>query len=393
MKISIIIPTYNDSISVLETLESVKSQTYPNYDVIIVDDGSTDDTYKVIRSYLRTNKLSWSLLQQENSDQLNAIKFAISHKQAELGDLIFILHSDDMLPEKNFFKKAMQYIEEHPQYDAYSGSLQTIDRRGNRLGSQDIADMSSQSTSFILTRTAQYLGRNLYVDFAFFRKKTFLSSIYQSYLTWNIPFWLSLTQPLGVLKVKKMPFPILKYRIHPDNYHTNYKGQLNIISGELRTALYIMAEYHIPAYRFQFLCYRAFRKLHLSSHYHPIYSRRRQTHLAKVVEFIVAQRFGSCYTYDLFLRSLVSFFANYRQRTIKLEFPPQLKIYQGSDVNRFNSENLLGSLDPFYKNFFAQMSEGFNQIIVGKQSDLLKAQELLKFCCIEPYVKLRIRQS
>lgn len=50
MKVSIIIPTYNDAVSITETLNSVVSQTYENIEIIIVDDGSTDNTKDVVKS-------------------------------------------------------------------------------------------------------------------------------------------------------------------------------------------------------------------------------------------------------------------------------------------------------------------------------------------------------
>ena len=49
--ISIIIPTYNRAHIVCETLDSVLSQTYTNWECIVVDDGSTDNTKDIIKSY------------------------------------------------------------------------------------------------------------------------------------------------------------------------------------------------------------------------------------------------------------------------------------------------------------------------------------------------------
>lgn len=388
MRISVIIPTYNDAVSISETLNSIKNQTYKEYDVTIVDDGSTDDTKDVVERYLQNNNLGWKYIFQNNSDQLNALKKAIS--RTELGDFVFVLHSDDMLPDKNFFKQAIEFISDHPDYDAYTGDMIIVNEKSKISGTQSITDQSRQSVNFILSRTAQFLGRNLYIDFALFRKKVFLSSIYDSYLNWNMPFWLNCTKPLTTLKVKKLPFPILKYRVHPNNYHTNYKGQLNIINGELRTALTIMSEYDIPAYRTQFFLYRVFRKLHLGEYYHPIFFRRTQTHLGRTVEFIIFQRFGKYYRYDIFLRSLVNFFNNYHHRSVKLKFPAKLNPYLGSDNNTFNSQNILGTLDPFYKNFLSEMSSGFDEVIVSDLSDAKRAENLLKFFCIKPYVKVRV---
>ena len=50
-KITVLTPTYNDSKSITETLTSLSSQTYTNWESIIIDDGSTDNTEKIILSY------------------------------------------------------------------------------------------------------------------------------------------------------------------------------------------------------------------------------------------------------------------------------------------------------------------------------------------------------
>lgn len=54
--VSIIIPTYNRAHLITETLDSIKSQTYKNWECIVVDDGSTDNTEKVLKSYTKNDE-------------------------------------------------------------------------------------------------------------------------------------------------------------------------------------------------------------------------------------------------------------------------------------------------------------------------------------------------
>ena len=54
--VSIIVITYNSAKFVLETLESAKAQTYQNIELIISDDGSTDNTVQICREWLKNNE-------------------------------------------------------------------------------------------------------------------------------------------------------------------------------------------------------------------------------------------------------------------------------------------------------------------------------------------------
>ena len=91
MKISVLTPSYNDEISITKTLNSLKNQTYTDWESIIIDDGSTDETKRIIEDYKKKNNLEDKIkyIYQENQDQLNALLNGLQYVK---GDYIFILH-------------------------------------------------------------------------------------------------------------------------------------------------------------------------------------------------------------------------------------------------------------------------------------------------------------
>ena len=93
-KISIIIPTYNYAQYICEAIESVLNQTYKDFKIIVIDDGSTDNTKEVIKPYL--NKMKY--IYQQNSGPSAARNRGI---QEAKGEYIAFLDADDIwLPQK-----------------------------------------------------------------------------------------------------------------------------------------------------------------------------------------------------------------------------------------------------------------------------------------------------
>lgn len=94
MKISIIIPTYNSEKYILRCLDSIKRQKAKSFEIIIVNDGSTDNTLKLIDSYNIDNK---KIITIENHGQGYARNLALTKAT---GDYILFLDSDDILLDR-----------------------------------------------------------------------------------------------------------------------------------------------------------------------------------------------------------------------------------------------------------------------------------------------------
>lgn len=381
-------PTFNDSQTICESMNSIINQSYKNWELIIVDDGSTDLTKNIVEKYKvendQENKIKY--IYQTNQDQLNAILNGSTYAN---GDYIYIAHSDDVLNGNDILDKCVKYMENHQELEAIISDLITINETGDILGVQKTQKYLNKK--YMLPLMELWLGRNLYVDVAFYRRDIFFNKVKKTYLTWNMPFWLDLENSDKLLKVKKVPFPIMRYRIGANNYINNSIGQLNVINGELRTLTTLMADYNIILYKIQYYIFRLFNKLKIR--YVPIYTKKPQKKSEKIVSFVIKKRFKNEYEDNLFLKSLSEFFFNRQNRVIEIkeELFNNSTIYYGKDMRKFNNALLNGNLEDIYLFIFSEMQKGFSEILVNTELNKEKLTVIAKFLCIFPYIKITVK--
>ncbi|CDA23471.1 glycosyltransferase related enzyme [Mycoplasma sp. CAG:611] len=386
MKIYILMPTYNDSSTIVYSLDSILSQNYKNYEIIIVDDGSTDDTKKVINNYKKKydkdNKIKY--IYQENKDQLNALKTACNYIK-EKNSLVYILHSDDLLDNPDVLKKAINYMKNN-NYDAIISNVDTIDGNGNLSGKIKINKYINKK--YIMPLQLLWLGRNLYIDFGFFRTNIFLNQVYNNYLTWNGPFWLDLDSK-SILNVKNVDFNFFKYRVFEENYINNDLGKLCVINGEIRVVTRLLNYYYIPFYKVQFYMYRLFNKIKINKLFKPFYFNKEAKNKKEVIKFFLRKRFTDIeITNNLYLNAIDNFYSKNTSRTIVIdEIPDDLPIYLGSDLRTFNKKIIENKLEEFYVNFLNEMQIGFDKIIINEKYKE-KITNIVKFLSIYGSVEI-----
>ena len=125
-KVSIIIPCFNGSDTIRETLESVLRQSYKNYEIIIVDDGSSDASLEIIAQIAPSAKI----IQQENQGTMHARQAGID---ASSGDLIALLDQDDIW-KKDYLLIQVDYLKNHPQVGFVFSNMEAIDTKGKKRG-------------------------------------------------------------------------------------------------------------------------------------------------------------------------------------------------------------------------------------------------------------------
>jgi len=126
-KISIIMPTFNSQVFICEALDSIRIQNYSNLEIVIVDGGSTDDTFKLIDKY---SDLSPVIIKEKDFGLIHAVNKGVLKSS---GEYLLWLNSDDLLFEESLLKVG-KYLFEHKDIDLLYGNAAQIREDGSFIG-------------------------------------------------------------------------------------------------------------------------------------------------------------------------------------------------------------------------------------------------------------------
>lgn len=119
--VSVIIPTYKHRDFVLATLDSVFAQTFTDYEVIVINDGSPDDTAEVLRPLVEAGRICY--VEQQNTGQSIARNRGIAQAQ---GEFIALLDDDDLWPPDKL-EWQLQAMALHPETGVIAGPASVVD--------------------------------------------------------------------------------------------------------------------------------------------------------------------------------------------------------------------------------------------------------------------------
>lgn len=127
-KISILMGIYNCASTLPEAIDSILAQTYPNWELILCDDGSKDDTYAVAESYRSRYPEKIILIQNEKNMGLNhTLNHCLQHAT---GEFISRMDGDDLsMPTR--FEKELNFLLENPQFAIVSTPMVYFDETGD----------------------------------------------------------------------------------------------------------------------------------------------------------------------------------------------------------------------------------------------------------------------
>ncbi len=125
-KVSVVIPAYNKAEWTAQTVDSVLRQTYPDIEIIVVDDGSTDNTRERMATY--GHKIQY--VRKENGGACSARNEGIRRSS---GDFIAFLDCDDLYLEDKI-ELSVKYLRENPRFSFVHTAVHFIDDQNNIVG-------------------------------------------------------------------------------------------------------------------------------------------------------------------------------------------------------------------------------------------------------------------
>lgn len=142
--VSVVTPTFNRADFIEEAVNSVLAQTYANYELLIVDDGSTDDTRKLLEPALADPRIQY--FHQENQGQSIARNHALSKAR---GELVCFLDSDNYWPTEKL-RAQVELFKQKPEYDVIYGDVVIVDEKGQEVTRQNMKRYSGNIAKYMV---------------------------------------------------------------------------------------------------------------------------------------------------------------------------------------------------------------------------------------------------
>lgn len=205
--ISVIMPVFNREKYLAEAIESVLNQTYDCFEFIIIDDGSTDGSWKIIDAYSKKDNRIKAFKNEFNKRISNTRNFGLDKSE---GKYIAVMDSDDIsLPDR--FEKQVTYLETHPEIDVLGTQIELF---GQTQYAGKVSDypLTPGGVSWGLVFDSQLAHPSVMMRSEIFTKDNLKYREYEAAQDYELWARLSPNHQLA-----NLPHALLKYRVHNES--------------------------------------------------------------------------------------------------------------------------------------------------------------------------------
>ena len=203
--ISVILPVYNSANYILECLESIKIQTIQNFELILIDDKSTDKSLEITEDYLKNN-LYGKFKIIKNKSNIGITRCLNKAFKISNGKYIARIDADD-INKPDRFKIQFKYLERNNDISIVGSNVEYIDKKSKFIQHSDLP------LSHVDIKSSLFLYNPMVHSTIFFRKKVFIKYPYNEkfYTTQDYEMYCRIINYYKIANIKK---PLAKYRIH-----------------------------------------------------------------------------------------------------------------------------------------------------------------------------------
>jgi glycosyltransferase involved in cell wall biosynthesis len=265
--VSVIVPVYNVEQYIAETIRSVLNQTYPHFELLIIDDRSPDASVEICQQF---QDARIRIISQENRGLAGARNTGIRQAQ---GDYLAFLDGDDLwLPEK--LAKHIEHLEASPQVGVSFSRSEFVDSQGQSMGIYQMPKLTEITPDHLLCRnpigngSAPVIRREVFAEIKF--KSDLHGTVEYCYFdqsfrqSEDIECWFRIAAQTN-WKIEGIPEALTLYRVNGEGLSANVLKQLDsweqVIAKHRQHSPELLAQWEKPAraYQLRYLARRAVR--------------------------------------------------------------------------------------------------------------------------------------
>ncbi len=368
MKVSILMPTYNDEKHIALAIQSVVNQSYTDWELLIMDDGSKDNTDRIVSGF-GDSRIQY--FRQENKGQLVALNNLCAYIS---GEIVMMLHSDDKLYCNDTLEKNLVYFAD-PKVDGLYGDLHQFFDSGKP---DEIVAAPKKMNKTAVYKLITLLGSNIIFDHFFVRRDKFEKNVRFNYFRYYMPYWLNFTESaVTSLNLKYTDFPWYHYRVSDQNYTNSVIGNFEVYFTRFRSIFFLSEYLTVP---FPLIQKELLRRYNIVTLVLPQKSSNK--HIATCYEAnIRSMKSRTENAYTAYFEKLVSFYKSNSIKTIVLKSKIEIS-YQSCEARKFYNDLKNNSLEPVVAEIINNLAIGFRKISVQSEQEKLLLSELLMVLCI-----------
>ena len=216
--VSILLPFHNSEKFIAESINSILDQTFADFELICIDDGSTDHSLAVVQELQRKDHRIKIIQQDINCGIANSLNCGI---KAVKGQYIARIDADDIaFPNRLSTQKT--YLDTHPDIQLVGSQIMGINQHGRKLKLPISLATQPSALAFISLFTAPFTHPSIMARAEVFKSFPYSESSEHEYME-DYELWQRML--FAGVKATNIPEPLLAYRLHGKSITINKKGQ------------------------------------------------------------------------------------------------------------------------------------------------------------------------